>query len=467
MSEIETVPSRYKIERGDRSFLITGGAERTPVTVRLADSGLAFEVFTEEMAKYPYHNSLVERHNLIKYTAQQIMCNWKSPKGGPVIGRKISKIKDWAIKNTGTALAKRIAAELAILLSKANQKGLAIQKAVFAAAGRIPSDIFLDGWLDQQDEYYLKDILQYRAAALTTWPELKDYNFNANWERLIQPIKGGDWKRAYSPTTESYTTLNKTLMNFPGGIPIHLAARLKNTWLIRPITSRRELIFLLCVTTHKDISDPEDPFTRMIQNTTAEEITRAARRLGEHLQHPINLRKSMDIDGLATYMCDMPTERHNGNICGYLDKAIAWHRRNFIENQARPVINTTLTDFGPEFPTQKPPIELPKNPKIRFLSTVGEMCHESETMQHCVSSYCPIAIRGGSFYFHVEHDGEMATVEVDSNGKVRQVKGPRNKENKACAYATRVLGNWARGLKSKREVNPYNNQSGILGDIPF
>ena len=45
-------------------------------------------------------------------------------------------------------------------------------------------------------------------------------------------------------------------------------------------------------------------------------------------------------------------------------------------------------------------------------------------MRHCIASYAGKALAGESFLFHIEHRGEVASVEVDTRGRVLQAYGP-------------------------------------------
>jgi len=60
-------------------------------------------------------------------------------------------------------------------------------------------------------------------------------------------------------------------------------------------------------------------------------------------------------------------------------------------------------------------------------------------MDNCVASYASHAVRGSSLLFHVEKDGEAATVEVSARGYVAQAAGPRNRRNAAVKWGERAL----------------------------
>lgn len=84
---------------------------------------------------------------------------------------------------------------------------------------------------------------------------------------------------------------------------------------------------------------------------------------------------------------------------------------------------------------------------VRFLSSVGDVVQEGTDMQHCIAKYAEKAVSGHSYLFHVEHQGERASVEVDWYGHVVQACGPKNEDNVATEWGRTVLGKWGRGLK--------------------
>jgi hypothetical protein len=62
-------------------------------------------------------------------------------------------------------------------------------------------------------------------------------------------------------------------------------------------------------------------------------------------------------------------------------------------------------------PTVQPPIPLPDDPRITFLSTCQQMYNEGAEMNHCVGwGHVENAIRGHAYYFHFEDADGRATV---------------------------------------------------------
>ena len=86
-------------------------------------------------------------------------------------------------------------------------------------------------------------------------------------------------------------------------------------------------------------------------------------------------------------------------------------------------------------------------------------------MQHCISRYAKNAIQGSVYLFHVEKDGEEASVRVTYNGEIPQAYGPRNCQNKASKWGSRVLRRWgisSRYLGSAGKPNFCNASSWVI-----
>ena len=60
--------------------------------------------------------------------------------------------------------------------------------------------------------------------------------------------------------------------------------------------------------------------------------------------------------------------------------------------------------------------------------------------------YIKDAIIGKCFLFHVEKDGERATVEVGKSGQVLQSKGPCNEVNQTSLWAINYLQQWGQAF---------------------
>jgi hypothetical protein len=342
-----------------------------------------------------------------------------------------------------------------------------VQKAVFAAGRRTPA--LLHEPLLYQDRFLTQDIQRYRAAAAlvsiaddicraikqsgatpeknqqTDLPKIPDDRCDDETEcqtgEVIECL--ANWQDICSPTGVKYRSLSRTLMQLPGGIPCSLLFNLRSLYLERPMTDRLELATLLLAREHSD-DDPPQPFpSKIFLNATRKQIQVAMGKLSNKLRTPLSHRRTRDIGSLVDYLLDYP-EPHRCGLPGLLRKSIAWHDA-LGENDSFEWADASLHKSTP---TTRPPIPLPQLPGVRFLETVGDVLAEGEKMGHCIARYATRAVSGRCYLFHVECNGQNASVELDPSGRVRQSCGPRNESNQTTAYAARILGRWGKELDS-------------------
>ena len=237
-------------------------------------------------------------------------------------------------------------------------------------------------------------------------------------------------------------------MQMPRRIPLDLLSTLVEIELERPITDRVELIALLEATDFLDSISMDDdgqpaelaraPNLRLFMHAGRSELREAMRRIGNELGVVLSTRSADDIRSMAQYLMVYP-EPHRGRIAGLTRKSIAWHRDG-AQGGVEGLYDVEPTCF--ERPVKSPPIELPEDPHLTFLSTVGEIYHEGVRMQHCVAQLTPRALSGESYLFHCEYENSEATIEVHETGAVIQAGGPRNRKNQARDYGIDVLKAW-------------------------
>jgi hypothetical protein len=455
---------RYKFESFDDGFRISG-EDRVSTLVKLKNTN--FDIITDNKKGERYtfsQQSLVSGHKLIHEIAGNLMLTWESPKKK----HTPKNLRKWAINNTKKRISKFVAQERLRLCQKADPVVYGVQKAVFAAAGKVGQEVLRDNFYTENDKYYLSDITKYRAAALTTFPEVglyKIYN-NGSWTsdayvdyNETHKVVNEDWKKLYAFGGETYTSLNKTLTKFPGGIPLSILANLRKVKLERPIYSRRELLFLLfCVqnpswpgTTDAQIMYANGRHTlsiniaHILQHASTNEINRVRKLLEVHLHQKINLRKSFEMINITQYIMDAaPYLTHNGNIVGLTEKAIEWHRNAEWGRYSQ--------GYSPTQTTALPAIPLPNKNGVRFLATVEDIVNESVRMHHCVATYISQAVKGKCHLFSIEKDGNFATAEIGPVGTLRQIKGPYNESsNKAITYGRQVFSKWCKDLSAATE----------------
>jgi hypothetical protein len=342
------------------------------------------------------------------------------------------KLAGWAITQTNRVLGERIRAEWKRLVEQADPTVLSVHRKVFSATYKYQVPPLLVRPRLYREPYLIKDITSYRAAAVAAWAcgELDE-------EEAIQKMT--NWRGVFSPVGP-YRALNRTLMNLPGSMSAPLLCTLSTMRLLRPITNRLELITVLC-------AGPQPPGRcRVFAFATADKIKEAMKRISAHMHKKLSPRRTNDIRQAVDFLLDYPGD-HRGNIVGLANKAIRWHRdcwREQADEATRDLPDDTLIAV--------PPIPLPQVEGVRFLATVGDLRGESDEMQHCIRHYAQQAGDGECYLFHVEHDGERASVEVSPFGFVVQSQGPSNSQNRATEWGEKVLGSWAAGLPDMTKV---------------
>ena len=248
------------------------------------------------------------------------------------------------------------------------------------------------------------------------------------------------WPELFASGT-AYTSLRRTLMNLPGGIPSRLLVNLSGIHLQRPIFKRLELMGVLLAAEQQNQTNQ-----RTFQFATENRIRVAMDIVGRSFGRRLSRRSTKDLDWFVGQLADYP-DLHRGNIVGLAEKVVR-HQRDQTACKVENVIRT----YGRDGQVKRPPIELPDAAEIQFLDTPAAICEEGVRMQHCVETLIPDAVAGQAYLFHVEKHGFAATVYVDSLGQVRQAQGPFNEPNRACRWATRALQRWGNSLSTPRAV---------------
>ena len=460
--------SKYDFAHHRDGFTISA-PERRSVRVALLPTGF---LVSDSAARRPERLGLFEYYHLSQTVAARLMADWRPHEGSTW------NVKRWALTQTAGAIGKRVHAHWRMLLETVDPTVRDVQRAVFAATmgcGEALHDERLYG-----DRWLVQDIRQYRAAAIAgghavglaqaaaeaqvrrengferlaaELEDLKQRATAAGFElsAWLHPPYGppgevdllaalSDWPALFSHSGESYRSLNRTLMNLPGGIPSGLVCNLRYLCLDHPITERLPLLALLLyadphVRTGRAGGAPPI-HANVLHHATVEELQRAIVQVGEHLHMSLSHRRTSDVRRVVSYLADYP-EQHRGRLGGLVDKAIRWHRDDAAEAARR-----ESERLGAETPTARPQV-LPEIPGVTFLDSVGSVCQEGADMGHCVGTYAEAAVRGHCYLFHVERNGDSATIELAPNGQVVQACGPQNYHNRAATWGRRILHRWA------------------------
>jgi hypothetical protein len=487
--------SKYTVTELQDGFVVSG-KERKATTVKL--DGATFIIKSGGLVRARV--GLFDYYTLSRYVAAHLMEDWKAPEDKQKThtfddGREEkytqSWVFPWVVTQCAKAIGKRVHEQWKRLLNKLDPQVIGVQKAIYAATfGDIYHDpskfdeaIYTDPWL-------VNDIIKYRAAAIAaaninnlkvTWavkrilsnPTFKSieadlkmveeegkalgveltYSFKPTKQaEQVNTLEAlANWRGLFSYNGEPYPSLNKTLMNLPGGIPSSLFCTLPGWQLEKPYTERLPLLALLLYGNRVGGNTPEQNHGRIFEFATTNEIKRAMGRVGDHLHTDLSHRRARDVRTMVKFVSDYP-EPHNGRLGGLVTKSIHWHRHRMEEEAKK-----QAERLGADTQAAKPAI-LPDIPGITFLDTVGAICEEGAQMNHCVSSYAENAVRGRYYLFHVQNNGDYATVQMSPDGKVIQAHGPQNRRNGAVTWGSRVLNRWA----SENELG----QPVILGTLP-
>jgi hypothetical protein len=453
------------------------------------------EVSAYDRATY----GLCEYYALSRRIAEELMHDWH-PRQEP---RSWPGIKRWATDGVAGAIGKQAHERWQRLLDTVDPTVLAVHKAVFAATMGCGPVLFEPELYTRR--WVVRDIVRYRAAAVAAsqaqalaqnlplrrakhsalYVELKaelealrrraeDAGFTLHsmmhpWgDRPLPEIDAVDaleeWRALFSIYGEPYTSLDRTLMNLPGGVPASLVCLLCHVRLARPYTERLPLLALLAyVQVVRERYGCDNFNGRVFANATTDELKRAVTAVGKYRHADLSHRKTVDVLSAIRFLADYP-EPHHGRLGGLVDKAIRWHRDGVAE-EARKIVE----ELGTDTPVAQPNV-LPAIPGVRFLDTVGAVCEEGAALGHCVATYATDAVRGHTYLFHVEHAGDQATVQMAPDGRIVQARGPHNQKNGAATWGRRTLGQWARGadLGEPRALSEATVlQGAIPDDIPF
>lgn len=469
--------SKYTITEQPDGFRVEG-MDRTPVTVRLAPTYLEAS-FQGERDPYRWPDGRRRRrfgfysyYDLSAYVAEGLMAHWQRPERDDT--PDWPGVRGWAVKQTAKAIGKRVHAQWKRLLDKVHPDVLAVQRAVFAATfgvAELATQVELYG-----HPYVVSDIVNYRAAAIAArhvadLARRQHHAAQLEKARLLRDSKEAqefqalaeglglriqldtspvneyhepdldqqlelmhNWRGLFSPTGRPYRSLNRTLMNLPGGVPSGLVCNLALVRLQRPIVERLELLALTFCAGRGGLH------AHVFHHARTPQIKEAVCRVASNTGNNLSPRRARDVRLVVHFLADYP-EEHGGNIVGLADRSIRWHR----EQQQR-VAAQQVERLGSETAAAKPPIPLPEAEGVRFLGTVADIYQEGVDMRHCIASYAVQAVYGICYLFHVEHDGDHSTVEVARNGRVVQALGPGNRRNGAAAWGRRLLNRWGRGF---------------------
>ncbi len=517
----------YVFTNSPTGFTITR-SDRPTVTVRLNMATYMFELTSDNLSRDGLRNRHFMRvapynfFELIHSVANLLMANWAKDQKGSGENFPPAKLTQWAIEQTAHGLNKRVHAEWQRLLMIIPERTRLLAKALYSATQQYTTIL-----ASPQIEKYpnvIKDILQYPAAASAFYRFLEIYVPNERRDflpvdtdrslalntfrsdktdvsRLTQEDQRAyaewvdeylewfsHWRDHLSPTGKAYHALNVTLDHAKRIPSVLLVSRLPSIKLKKPLTERWQVIAVLSAFRNLyDVNDfdplngldPENvPNERNIRrkevlahnanlfyHATRKQMHAVIKRINRYRHWDVTLRKMSDIQRVVMFLLDYP-EKHNGNIVGLSERSIEYHRH--IKERRLEAYRAHILDAKKSFVNKVnavPPIPLPEIEGIQFLATVDDLFAESERMAHCVYDYDHLTTNGYAFIFHIEYQGEMATIQLNMQGQIVQIAGYDNelmtedgKPNPAIQWGKQQLYKWAKPWRELVQKKPLNRK---------
>lgn len=307
------------------------------------------------------------------------------------------------------------------------------------------------------DEYLYNDFMKFPACVYAAIYTSKGgtYSFfnhisSTKKETRIETFKK-NWMYLYSKKHELNGPLKKTISNMPRGLPENIVEEIADTNVKSTMIGKAKIIMSIY---EKRANDQN---IDIINKSSNDEILRVA-RMARRRDLPFNMRKTSAIIDFKRYLMDYPN-RYHGDLKGLFLRSYRWHSdpRNIKSNHSYP--DTACFPIPPWGNIDT------KEGSIKYIPTVGDLKIEGVRMRHCVAGYTPYCMSGKSFIYRVDFKKDSATMEVGSNGVVRQIQGPANKKNDACSWGARTF---LRHLKkSKWKIPSKVEEKHRLEAVPF
>jgi hypothetical protein len=261
------------------------------------------------------------------------------------------------------------------------------------------------------------------------------------------------WRHRFSPDGVSYRSLDRTLINLPTAVRPPLVCALRHVRLERPITDPIELHLLLHCVALAHQRGTAIPWLHALQHANAAAIRAGLGRIAAATRsRTLDPLSVPHMEFVAAYLLDShcPPVQRFAQVVAF---AIRRHARREIDRLMMAMLRPQASaHHAPSLftPTAFPPLPPPDVPGLHFLATVGEVIEEGRRMGHCIGFYADRAVSGDCFLFHVEHAGQVASIEVGAEGRVRQAAGRHNQRNSASDWARRELAGWIARWPSPR-----------------
>jgi hypothetical protein len=361
------------------------------------------------------------------------------------------RIEQWAKTTTRKTLAKKLRIIWGNCCNNLDPKVVELHKKLFSVSKGSGQWQRVDGILSNKKKfkYVIEDMLDYPAARIAVLHS----DMIVSWGVDISEWDG-NWMQEYAFNDETYTSLNKTLMNLPYGVVYYNILALKNIILPEPATTRMRLwAYSQLARLHIDDKNKNALFL-VLKRSTDEEIKNAIRLIWKYFplygEGKDNFRRHNSIRHALGLIFDYPLDIGDWDIIGLAKRSEKYHHDLDMQEHVRQMEWEKANQILMAATTKLPPVPLPIDENIKFLNSYKAVYDEGELMGHCIAQYAKSAVDGYCYLFHIDYSGEMASVEVRSDGFVNQAYGPRDTINKASEYGKKELSKWAKKLNENK-----------------
>lgn len=292
------------------------------------------------------------------------------------------------------------------------------------------------------NHHLLQDIARFMPAAIAVSrieeDDLTDASAPERTELWADRLSR--WRELYCAPGSVQRSVNRTLAQFGDEASADALWGLRRVPIDAPLPSVQHLEVLGCLgNRHPHIPGPpvDDALQEAILRATAAELGTALVLIDEGEFDRVVFGRDPPAVRLAEILTVVPMDR----LRTALDRRVRF--QDLLE-EAMHALQHVLRLHAQ---TIEPPIPLPRARGVRFLATIGDILKEGVDMDHCVATRAPRALAGSCYLFHVDHEGHEATVEVGSDGRVLEARGPENVHNAGVAWASATLAVWGAPLR--------------------
>lgn len=318
-----------------------------------------------------------------------------------------------------------------------------------------------------RNQHLVHDLLKYPAARVALWILAEKHRERnglsvADKAALERVLSGNQsWMDVLTPTWRepgsAYRALRRMAMCLPPGARVPELRFLTEIRIPAPVESVLHLRLLSIYAERRRYRLTEEEFWA-IQRVTADEVADALgvlftdrrswvlggvrNKAGTRtwsIRQVMQCQKRMHSAFADLFDYERP---FRGGLRAYTRDSIAWHvgqgRVRRLLGSSNGLTTTTALPSPTSFALD---VEGCTEAEVTRIATVGDLIEEGNRMHHCVASYAHAAHAGDAFIYHVSLPGKgEATVEIDADGRVRQVRSECNAvDTPAVAWAARNL----------------------------